>query len=222
MLILNSMLKYIKSLVRYNASSIRNYLKRGTLPAWMGVHQEQATIMTDAEPREPDLGSESSTDDPETEDLSGSEVQGENPRGQLLPHTTTKLQASGRPIMPVKKRRKTNPIAPVGEGAPATLSRSVTFLTRMQIPHTDIVRHEFVDTVGIVTLADFTDMLRTSNGILPEQHIMGFEVEIGGRTVDIDVEDPESEWEWGLVLGILHFSGVPDGQKAYVDIRMDG
>lgn len=148
----------------------------------------------------------SDIDSPDTEDLSeyGSEVD-----------LSTTLSPTSNPqpgSVPAKKRRKTDP---------GTFNRAVTFLTRLQIPDTDVVRHEFVDTAGIFTLNSFIKLLRKSNGMLPQQRINGFEVEIAGRTVDVNVDDPEREWEWGLVLGILHFSGVPDGQKVYVDIRVD-
>lgn len=173
-------------------------------------------------PRELDSDSESSRAD-SSKDSSESEGS-ENEEENSLP-----AQPSGPYPMPAKKRRKTDPTTPSDKNAPTASiasssvpNRPVTFLTRLQIPNTDVVRHEFVDTVGVVTLADFMEMLRESNGMLPGQYIRSVEVEIGGRTVDIEVDDPESEWEWGLVLGILHFSGVPDGQKAYVDIRVDG
>lgn len=186
--------------------------------------REQGTTITDAGPRELDSGSESSHADSST-DSSESEV---SENKEESSHNSLPPQPSGRPYpISAKKRRKIDPTAPSSEKAPtasttsSTLRQPVTFLTRLQIPNTDVVRHEFIDTVGIVTLADFMQMLRESNGMPLGQHIRSFEVDIGGRTVDIEVDDPESEWEWGLVLGILHFSGVPDGQKAYVDIRVD-
>lgn len=181
-------------------------------------------------PRGLGSGSKSSRADSGT-DSSGSERSGnekENTYNSLPPQPSGR--SAGPHPLPTKKRRKTDPTTPFDKYAPtastasssSVLNQPVTFLTRLQIPNTDVVRHEFVDTVGIVTLADFLQMLRESNGMLPGQYISSFEVEIGGRTVDVEVDDPESDWEWGLVLGILHFSGVPDGQRAYVDIKVNG
>lgn len=192
-------------LVQHKAGSIRNHLRKGTLPGWMGgsTAYPPPTLSTD-------IRGDSHTDDSDTEDPEESESEADPPTD---PSPATKSRPDE---IPAKKRRKTDP-------APTfALQRSVTFLTRLQIPDTDVVRHEFVDTVGIVTLASFTKLLRMCNGMLPEQRIKGFEVEIGGRTVDVDMDDPGREWEWGLVLGILHFSGVPEGQKAYVDVRVEG
>lgn len=217
-------------MVRDAASSIRNYLGKGTLPDWMIATtyppREKGTYTG---PRELDSSSKSSRADSGT-DSSGSEGSGnekENTYNSLPPQPSGR--SAGPHPLPTKKRRKTDPTTPFDKDAPtastassSVLNQSVTFLTRLQIPNTDVVRHEFVDTVGIVTLADFLQMLRKSNGMLAGQYISSFEVEIGGRTVDVEVDDPESDWEWGLVLGILHFSGVPDGQKAYVDIKVDG
>lgn len=154
---------------------------------------------------------DSDVDSSDTEDLS------EYRSGADLPTTLSPASNPQPDLMPAKKRRKTDLSTPAG-----MLDRTVTFLTRLQIPDTDVVRHEFVDTAGIVTLKSFIKLLRKSNGMLPQQRIKEFEVDIAGRTVDVHVDDPECEWEWGLVLGILHFSGVPEGQKVYVDIRLDG
>lgn len=163
------------------------------------------TLSTD-----PDDCGDSDMDSPDTEDFSeyGSEVD--------LPTTLSPASNPQPGPMPAKKRRKTDPPIPA-----CMLNRTVTFLTRLQIPNTDAVRHEFVDTIGIVTLKTFIKLLRKSNDMLLQQRIKGFEVEIAGRTVDVNLDDPEREWEWGLVLGILHISGMPEGQKVYVDIRVD-
>lgn len=196
-------------LVQHKASSIRNRLRKGTLPAWMG-----APTGYRAPTPSTDIRGDSHTDDSDTDDSEESEESESEADPPTNPSPATKSQPDK---IPAKKRRKTDPSAPA-----FALQRSFTFLTRLQIPDTDVVRHEFVDTVGIVTLASFTKLLRICNGMLPEQRIKGFEVEIGGRTVDVDMDDPGREWEWGLVLGILHFSGVPEGQKAYVDVRVEG
>lgn len=187
-------------------------------------------ISTEAEPdsdSDSDGGNVESMADSDSEDLSesGSEEEEEEEastsKAQPSNHTP---QQQPTQSMPAKKRRKTEASPPEENGAAtATLApaRPFTFMTRLKLPHTDVVRHEFIDTTGIVTLPDFTMLLRESNGMLPDQHIKGFEVEIGDRTIDIDTGDPEGEWDWGLVLGILHFSGLPDGLKAYVDIRLE-
>lgn len=115
----------------------------------------------------------------------------------------------------ISAERAASPLTPITH-------RPVTFMTNLQIPNTDVVRHEYIYTTGAAALPNFIELARSTYGILPDQVIKSLEVYIDGRKINISVDDEEKEWEWGLVLGIIHFSGIPEDEIASVDIRAEG
>lgn len=52
----------------------------------------------------------------------------------------------------------------------------------------------------------------------PELRIDEMKLEISGRTIDVDLYGPEGEFDWGLAMGILYFSGVPEGERLFVRV----
>lgn len=143
-------------------------------------------------------------------------------------------------LVPPRKRRKTEPnyssnqnqetttdkISPVRNyGQEKTpLSSPVrrqpfTFVTRMQIPNTDVIRQEHIDINSIIPLAEFIRILRTVHGMSGAQQIGYLDVGFPERHIHIAAAGEDGEWKWGLVLGIIHLSGISE-RTATVDLIM--
>lgn len=99
------------------------------------------------------------------------------------------------------------------------------FITHLSTMNTTGPRkHYLVDVTKPTSLPIFLEKIRSKAGdeMSANQYIKSVQIEIAGKNVDIAVEDPEGEWDWGLVMGILLYSGIPVGSSTYVKCLVAG